>query len=192
VTQKFGTPAGNVNAQAVNVRMVGGVLVGAPGSDLVDIAGGINAQRIIAEGYVFNTVTANWERLRTPAIQKGLRTQGLNASLTGIWTPQAGKRFRLMAFRMVLSGDAALAVATRVNFTLQDGATSIWPTAGEDVNIPAASGTLAALWQTNWIVFPGNGYLSLAANNLLNIANPGAAAALTVGWFTIQCMGTEE
>lgn len=105
------------------------------------------------------------------------------AGSTTIWTPTAGKRFRLMGLIITLSKDAACAGAEIIN--ILDGGTTIMA-----FNISSA----ALVATGNEIVigpinFPANGYLSTAVNNLLRLNLGGA---LTAGSCAVNAWGCEE
>jgi hypothetical protein len=119
---------------------------------------------------------------RTPSIYKN--AQGAALADNTIWTPAAGKKFRLMGGIITVVGTAA--AASIVECQLQDGVdgTIILDLAAE---VPAALAT----GETVVIPFnlPGNGFLSAAANNVLNADLTVAMA--TGAWF-INVWGTEE
>jgi hypothetical protein len=112
-------------------------------------------------GYVGD---GKWDRIRATKIFKYVDAS--SAGDNAVWTPAAGKKFRLLGFILACGG-------TGVAVYFKDGATQISPTF-----------TLAANQITQMDL--GNGYLSSTANNVLN-ANLGAAN--TVG---IWAYGTEE
>ncbi len=163
-------------------------------ADSLEVTGGVPqdflfssaiAPDVRAHSMLWNPGTDNMELSRTPSIYKNFSGGALSNTL---WTPAAGKRFRLMGFSIVLSADATLAAAGETVLALVDQATAIniafafW--------VPAIAIT-TSLGTTNPVNFnlPGNGYLSLAANNAL-IAN--LTVALATGVFSINAMGTEE
>lgn len=110
---------------------------------------------------------ASWDRQRTPVIFKPLAAVSMTAEIT-IWTPAAGKKFRLMGYCLesgTLGG----------NVTLKDN------TAGTTILIVpfgAANGVINDSF--------GNGILSAAANNVLTAI--GAATQTLSGYV----YGTEE
>lgn len=106
-----------------------------------------------------------------------------------IWTPAAGKKFRLMRFQITAQGLAANASAA-VTVTLVDSATTI--TIGTyDIDVPLTANIVSGVTQVSGWIDLGNGYLSLAANNVLNFGIS-AAGAGTVGTYRINACGTEE
>lgn len=131
---------------------------------------------------------ATFDRLRTPNVFKGntFTAAGNNA----LWTPAAGKKFRLMKFRMVYLGNSAQAAAGALTALFYDGAAQIAGTAiGESSFVPAAAlNTSGALFASQWVDL-GNGILSSAANNVLNV---NLSTAFTAGGLVVQVAGTEE
>lgn len=128
--------------------------------------------------------------IRMPAIFK---TASVAATVTGnsaVWTPAAGKKFRLMCFQITAQGLAATATGV-VTVSFQDNVTGI--TIGTyDIDVPAIAGVVSGVSNIScgWIDL-GNGFLSAAANNVLNF-NISAAGAGTVGTYRINVCGTEE
>jgi hypothetical protein len=184
VTQKFGTPAGTVNGQAVNLRLVGGVLVGTATSDNADPAAGINVQRVLAEMGLLNVPAGTWERWRTPTKITSLTV--FNIGATNIVTPTAGKKFRLFGYLLMLPGNASLAAAAVENMDLKDGGSFLF---GADVFVPNAAGTGPMLYTGAWVMLNGNGYLSAIANNTLQL-NLGTGLATSAA--RISVLTSEE
>jgi hypothetical protein len=121
------------------------------------------------------------EPQRTPNKFKNI--EGTTASgANTIWTPAGGKKFRLMGGIIVLSKDAACAGAEFIQ--LRDGGTQFFV-------IDISLGALVAIGACTIIPFnfPGNGYLSTAADNVLALYLNGT---LTAGNVSISCWGTEE
>lgn len=128
---------------------------------------------------------ANLVVLRTPNIFKTVAATA--AGNTALWTPTTGKKFRLMRFMIQLTEDAKQAVAGNITVTFQDNTTGI--NFAVDVWVPASSGSnVGDAYHTDWIDF-GNGILSAAANNVLNV---NLSAALTAGNVRVNVCGTEE
>ena len=141
--------------------------------------------RTIAEQWLYNPATPGFERARTAVIYK--RFSGITATgQTAIWTPAAGKRFRLMGFFISLTQNAIAAAAAVDTVFLQDSSTDTG--IGVQWFIPTAAGTVDKM---PWLVgdIPGNGFLSATANNVLNFNN---GVALTAGSFFGHVYGTEE
>ena len=128
---------------------------------------------------LYNPLTGKGETKRT--LTKIIPTALISAAgNTAIWTPAAGKKFRLIGFSVVVRGDTTTAAGSLV--TLLDGATTI-----DNVCWLA---TTVATQPNRWSEpLPGNGYLSAAANNIL-YANLSAAA--TAGGIYINVWGCEE
>ena len=97
------------------------------------------------------------------------------AGNTAIWTPSAGKKFRLRAVAWTFG----LLNATQPLILLNDAGTIItYLTA-----IPSTGGTL----QSGYMLLPDRGILSSAANNVLNVNINAASAGIAITVF-----GTEE
>jgi hypothetical protein len=109
---------------------------------------------------------ANVSRKRTCSVFKPQNAANTNAEIT-VWTPAAGKRFRLM--KLFITGSVA------GNYTFRDN------TAGTIIAIL----TLAAGGQFSPVDLD-NGILSAAANNVLTCTGPGGSTLSG-----ILC-GTEE
>jgi len=130
--------------------------------------------------YVYNNVTNKAEIQRTPTVFKTIR--GKTTGTNTLWDPAAGKKFRLMGGIITLSKDAACAGAETL--FLVDNATDL-------MAFDISSAALVATGKIHTIAFqlPGNGYLSLAADNILNLS---FNAALTAGSASANVWGTEE
>jgi hypothetical protein len=127
---------------------------------------------------------ATWDRLRTPTTFKSVLATANGA--TALWTPGAGKKFRLMRFKLQVPANTTTAGGALITVGLLDAAANIG--LDQSVFVPAAATALTELLETGWIDL-GNGYLSTAANNVLNI---NLSAALTAGGARIIACGTEE
>lgn len=125
-----------------------------------------------------NLALSTIERARTPTTFKTIQASAAGA--TAVWTPSSGKKFRLMG--VVISVAASLASSGEEVIQIQDAATTI-----SYFSVPLES-TMA---QTSPIVLSmkGNGYLSSAANNALNI---NLGTVLASGHVSIFAYGTEE
>lgn len=105
---------------------------------------------------------------------------------TAVWTPAAGKKFRLMGYQIQLTANAAVAAGAVVHIDLFDGATFL---TRHSFFVPTtAVTTTPGAYTTPWIDL-GNGFLSSAANNGLSIT---LSAALTSGEASIVASGSEE
>jgi hypothetical protein len=116
------------------------------------------------------------EWLRTPGTFKLASASAAND--TALWTPAGGKKFRLMGFTWTIPNTATSAAGTVI--TLRDSAADIF-------NIITIGTTTAGY--SGVLVLPANGYLSAAADQVLNIH---LSAALTVGVIAFSAFGTEE
>lgn len=139
-----------------------------------------------------NGTTNAWFYQRTPIVFKtaSIAATSTTTASNPIWTPTAGKKFRLMRFQITAQGLAATATGV-VTVSLVDSATGI--TVGTyDVDVPAVASVVSGVNQISggWIDI-GNGYPSLVANNVLNFGIS-AAGAGTVGTYRINVCGTEE
>lgn len=137
---------------------------------------------------LFNGTT--WDRPRTPSIYKTVNVTSATAGNSAVWTPAAGKKFRLMKFQINGSNLAATAAAV-VTLSFQDNVTGV--TIGTySVLLPAVAGVVSGVVDisSGWIDI-GNGYLSILANNVLNL-NVSAAPAGATGSYRVNVCGTEE
>lgn len=139
----------------------------AQASDLLRFlsANGINYSPAVM-GFIFNGT--KWDRARTPAIFKPLSAVLITAETT-IWTPAAGKKFRLMGYA-ITQGAATGAVTLRDN----TAGTTILVIPPNTVGVVQLSPAM------------GNGILSAAANNVLTAT--GVATETITGYV----FGTEE
>lgn len=127
---------------------------------------------------------SQWDRLRVPTVFK---TATATASGdTALWTPAAGKKFRLMRYRIEVTNDAATSGGADIDVVLRDATTAT--AAAMSLYVPAVSGTALGAASTGWVDL-GNGILSAANNNVLNI---NLSAALTAGKVRVVACGTEE
>lgn len=109
---------------------------------------------------------ANFDRVRGPIIFKSFNAVAINAETT-LWTPAAGKKFRIMGGILSVGGAAA-------NVLLKDNTAGttilIIPKTALDVAVP--------------LPVMGNGVLSAAANNVLTATG---IAATTLSGFIFGC-----
>jgi hypothetical protein len=168
----YGTPAGGV------LTVQGGAMVNGEAVEIV-----VPPAPVFAQWLDFDSgnpaITGIWAALqiisngsgivvpRTPKIFKPLLAVAITAETT-IWTPAAGKKFRLMGF-VITQGTLT------GNVTLRDN------TAGTTILVIPASVVGNSLY-----VPLGNGILSAAANNVLTAQG---AATETISGFVF---GTEE
>lgn len=128
--------------------------------------------------------TGNIQALRTPAVFK--TTTATASGNTALWTPAAGKKFRLMGYIIQVTAFAASATPA-IEITFQDGAAAIG--LGSSLSVPAVGASTGGVLLNTGDVQLGNGKLSAAANNVLNI---NLNAALTAGLVRVTVWGTEE
>lgn len=105
---------------------------------------------------------------------------------TAVWTPATGNKFRLLKYRVQVSGNADLGTAAILTVTFQD-ATTAMPIA-IDIWVPAVAGTGPSLYDSGWVDLGKFGITSAAANNALNV---NLSAALSVGDARIEVAGVE-
>jgi len=135
-----------------------------------------------ARDYVFNGTT--WERYRGG----GLLAKSVDATAAGssaVWTPASGKKFRLLAFEVNIGDDATIGVAGVETIRLLDSATRIW-------GVQTQLGTTALttdVTEQHIVTLPPNGYLSAAANNVLNVS---LGTVLATGVVSVNAWGLEE
>lgn len=132
--------------------------------------------------YAWNGTT--WDRQRVPTTFKTATATG--SGDTALWTPTSAKKFRLMGYIVHVTGGAALASGADLDIVLRDGTTAL--NLGHSLYVPAIAGTALGGWSTGWLPL-GNGPLSAAANNVLNV---NLSAVLTAGKVRVTCCGTEE
>lgn len=128
---------------------------------------------------------SNWDRQRTPNIFK--TATGTVSGNTAIWTPTSGKKFRIMRVMLEVTANVSITSGGLLEITLQDATT---PTniAALSLYAPSAAATNAGVIRTPWVELQ-NGYLSSAANNVLNM---NLSAALVTGEARCVVCGTEE
>jgi hypothetical protein len=129
------------------------------------------------------------QALRTPAIFHNASVSATASGNTAVWTPTSGKKFRLMRFQITAQGLSATA-ATLLTISFQDGSTGIG-IGTYDVLLPAVANLVAGITTVSAWIDLGNGYLSTAANNVLN-ANISATVTGATGTFRVNVCGTEE
>lgn len=119
---------------------------------------------------------STWDRVR---VGSGKMNGAINATATAalsatvLWTPAAGKRFRLLAAALSVASGAATAGFLR----LYDNTTGF--AIGADVQYPTSGIALVSM------PLPENGYLSLAANNALGVYNS-TACTLSAAVFGVE------
>jgi len=126
----------------------------------------LGLQRMLGMGMMYNG--ASWDRTRTPNVFKTLNAVVITSETT-IWTPAAGKKFRLMGF-LLTQGALTGAVTLKDN----TGGSTILIIPQTTIGVAIASPPM------------GNGILSAVANNVLTAI--GATAETLTGFV----FGTEE
>lgn len=114
--------------------------------------------------------------------------QATQSGATLIWTPASGRSFRLLKYQIEATANVAQQNQGVIIVSFTDNDTSM-PFA-HDVFVPSsAMNSNNIKYQSGWIALGGIGYLSVAANNVLNV---NLSATLTAGNFRINVCGTEE
>lgn len=164
-------------------KVTGGAASGAAVSGnpvLVAGSDGTNARSLLADT-LGNLITSG-DYLTT---YKTVTTQA--SGDTAVWTPTSGKKFRLKQFMIEITNEATAGSATDLALALRDATTAIGLTFS--AYIPTSGATTAGVcFNTGWIKL-GFGYLSSAANNVLNI---NLSSALSAGVVRVTAAGTEE
>ena len=158
-----------------------------PNNDLVGANGALAVTICAQTGALGNNSGA---MLRTPSKFFTASVPATASGNTAVWTPTSGKKFRLMRFQITGSNIAATA-ATVLTVSFQDATTGI--TIGTyDVLMPATANVVSGVMNVSsgWVDL-GNGFLSAAANNVLN-ANVSATVIGATGAFRVNVCGTEE
>jgi hypothetical protein len=110
------------------------------------------------------------------------------AGSTAVWTPAAGKKFRLLRYMIEVTADAALAAPGVLTVALLDAAAGI--AQSHALFVPGAAGTVVGDGLvTPWIDLGATGILSAAINQVLNV---NLSAALTSGRVNVLTAGVEE
>lgn len=132
---------------------------------------------------------ANVNSVRSPNIFKTVQANasGDNA----LWTPAGGKKFRLMRLKIDVPANCTLAARGVEVIKLRDATTDISVTTdvwlGQTTPVETASSQIPN-FTTGWLDL-GNGVLSSAANNVLNV---NLGTALATGNVRVTAIGTEE
>jgi hypothetical protein len=194
-------------SNAVNVQVTDGTNAMPTGDSssrpLYVALGGVNytatiasdAQSLAVTGIVVTSAPAvfngaSWDRARTPNTFK--TAQATASGDTALWTPTSGKKFRLMRFKVQVTANAYIAARGVLTIKLRDATTDISLThdiyLGQTAIAADTNPNQQPILETGWIDL-GNGFLSAAANNVLNI---NLSAALSGGNVRVTCAGTEE
>lgn len=141
-----------------------------------DAVSGADSRIFGAGAYCWNG--ASYDRLRIAT--KFATVTATASGNTTIVTPTAGKKFRLLAYAIEVTADAAITGGGDLDITLNDAGTALGM--GFSVFCPGVAGTTFGNSSgTGWRQI-SNGALSAAANNLLQV---NLSAALTSG----KCRG---
>lgn len=159
------TTPGTTNGVAVGISAVGADGFGNFVSVLT-APGSVNSAPLATFPYGFNGAT--WNKVRIGNVSKDIATVALG-SITTVWTPATGKKFRLMGGTLSSSG------AISILFEDNAGGATIFRTPKLLVDTPYT-----------FEVNGGQGFLSAAANNVLKATSSGAANVTGTIW------GTEE
>lgn len=172
-------------AQGLTVVLVRG----SDGTDLSQtqtLPGVTTPAQLLAALGLAQTGTSTFDFLRTPTIFK--QNTATASGSTALWTPAAGKKFRLMRYMITVPSNSVAGAQADLVMSLLDGAGAIG--VAHVCNIPVAAVLTAAppLYVSGWIDL-GNGILSALANNVLNM---NLSFALTGGQVNFLACGTEE
>jgi hypothetical protein len=153
----------------VNWKQIAGTDLAAPAADNADALAAVAAgvMRMLVANLLYNGAT--FDRERTPSVFKPFASTAITAGTgTTIWTPAAGKKFRLMGY----------AISSSVAGQLIFGDNAVGTVIARSPAVAAAGiATDGGSWR--------NGILSAAANNVLKLDGPTGNVAGMV-W------GTEE
>lgn len=144
----------------------------------------INTPSVASQAFQMLFDGAAFQRRRTPLIFKTATATASGS--TALWTPTSAKKFRVMKYRIEVTGQATIGAAGTLTIDLLDSATTMGLT--HSLYLPMVAINTLGGFATGWIDL-GNGKLSAAANNVLNI---NLDTALTAGVVRIIVAGTEE
>src|SRR5574340_1320349 len=180
-TQTVGGVAASGSAVSGNPVLVGGSDGTNARSVLTDTAG---HPLVVPGGY-----TDGAETFASPRFPNIFKTASVTATgNTALWTPTSGKKFRLLRFLVILTGNATLGAAAVLTVKFQDATTDIG--LSFDMYVPTSAGTNAGdAFVSPWVDIGPLGYISTTANNVLNV---NLSAALTAGNVRVTAIGTEE
>lgn len=173
--------AGNASTLATSVSSLSGISTGTSVTN--SDAMGLNSTPGLAS-FPFVFTGGSWDRSRVPLVAKSATATA--SGDTALWTPAAGKKVRLMRYKVEVTGNASTTGGAVIDVVLRDATTAL--AASCSLYVPSAAGTSLGSYSTGWVDL-GQGVLSAAANNVLNI---NLSAALTTGKVRVVCAGTEE
>lgn len=151
--------------------------VNGAGENDIDAVAPVNNGLVQCEIFSLLFNGSTWDRERGSKIFRNVLSTAAGA--TAVWTPAAGKKFRLMGYSISVSGTLAAVAANAIQ--LLDGATVIAR------HFAAVAATVTG--DTQIFVDLGQGILSAAANNALSV---NIATAFTAGGCAVNVWGTEE
>ena len=108
---------------------------------------------------------------------------------TAIWTSGTGNRWRLLAFQIIVTANASIAVGGVVTVRFQDVAANLG--IAHDIFIPtvAITTSIASGYDSGWIQIGTFGILAAATATVLNV---NLSSALATGNVRVNVAGTEE
>ena len=132
--------------------------------------------------------SANSVMLRTPNLFKTVQfTSSTSSGNNAVWTPTSGKKFRLMGYKITVSDDSSLSSAGIETLQFEDSSSVLG--IAEDIYIPSTALKTELSGFNSGAVQLGNGILSAAANNVLNL---NIGTQLAAGVIRCNVWGTEE
>lgn len=137
---------------------------------------------LASESFLYGYNGSTFDRVRVANIFHTVVATA--AGNTAVWTPTAGKKFRLMGYTISAAGTLA---ATGVNtLQLRDGGTVIKTHLANMIQTPTVS---ISGGDTQIGADLGQGQLSATANNVLNV---NLSTAMATGGVAVNVWGTEE
>lgn len=185
-----GGSAGIINGRLSAPMVVVGASSGVGNQGALNIiiqsngSGAFAADAVVQYAVTDGTTGGQASAIRTP--NKFFTVQATASGNTALWTPTSGKKFRVMRYKMSVTGNATLAAGAVLTITLEDSSTAL--AFVEDVYVPATTFAVGSDYIGPWVDL-GNGFLSAAANQVLNV---NLSSALTAGNVRVVCCGTEE
>lgn len=126
--------------------------------------------------------------IRTPNVFKTVQIGTGVSGNQAVWTPTSGKKFRLMGYAVFVSENASIASGAVVTLQFSD-ASSVLGIAFDTFIPTTAVTTIIGDGFESGPTNIGNGILSAAANNVLNL---NVGVALATGTIRVNVWGTEE
>lgn len=133
-----------------------------------------------------DAVRKGYSSPRMPTVFKQASTAATGS--TALWTPASNNKFRLLGYRVQVTGLAKAAAAADLKINLLDGAADIGQ--ANYVTVQTTALTLDGnAYDSGWVNLGEFGVLSAAANNVLNL---NLSFALTGGLVNVNTQGVEE